>query len=280
MTRAVLARIGRLLIYPVGKIVVTLWKHSAALPRRVPSLRALTLYPKFRRLRRTAIGWLDEHFRLIEAHASWLEITGQEITDYCTTNLTTEPFSFPRDPPNVHCHRSLMRFYGADGDLQNLLAELAAALGAVGWGGLEGNTTRISDSSQWQSPVRSILWRPAPGFNVPAGLETMPPARQWPSWRWLRMEIDWVSGGRLTAGRRLLSLSGPEPARRRSSLYRQLERTAREKSADPVAEALSRHEHAIAIKIDFTYYDNANPNRPPGWMAKRLLPVFPGRRTH
>jgi hypothetical protein len=272
---ALVHRIGRVVLYPVGVVLVLWWRYGPDLPRRVPSLFCLARGPGFRRLRRTVTGWVDEHFRLIEAHAGRLEVAGQEVTDFCVSDLTTtRGFRFPRVPPSVRCQRSVVRVYGTDGPLEARLDELAAALAAAGWGQPDGDRIVPLDGDQLHRRDCSIAWRPVPGARFPAGLETQPPTRQFPSWRWLRMEIDRVPGGLAPGQWQVPGITGPQPARRRSAICRVLEHTTSKNNADPVTGAAQRrHDHAIAIKITFTYYNNSNVSRPPGWIPRRLLPV-------
>jgi hypothetical protein len=241
-------------------------------PVRVPSLAWLAASPSFRRLRRLAAGWLDEHFRLIEQGAAWLDPAGQQTEDFCVTSLQSRQFRFPRDPPSAHGHRLVRRVYAADGPLPDRLGELAHALAAAGWGQLVGGerTAELTDLAGQHPPAHNIFWRPVPGFGPPAGLELEPPARQFPSWRWLKIIIDW---GPPLATEATGTRGTPRRPPRNTATFRWLERAA------TTAPALVPGGPAptVAIEIDFMYYNNTNVNRRPGRLpVKRPFPVRRG----
>lgn len=279
MARGTLGRrVGRMLLAPVGRLILVYWRHSSGLPRRVPSLRWFTGSPRFSALHRSAIGWINRHFELIEANASWLALTRQETVDFCATSLASGAMSLPRDPPSVRCQRSVRRLYGFDGPFQPRLAELAQALRAAGWGQLSGRDRIATFDSlrQRRPPVNDIFWRPGPAFPAPAGLDMLPPHRRFPSWMKLHMTIDWGSGGRqANAGRPLPG--GVEGTRmnRRGALYRELQRTDSGAAGGPAAAAKSPYEHWLAITIELTYYHNPNVHARPGRMITRIVPVMP-----
>lgn len=158
-----------------------------------PSLTWLSWSPGFRRLRRTAAGWIDDHFRLIEQHAPWLDPAGQQTVDFCVTSLQSRQGRIPRDPPGVQGHRLVRRVYTLDGRPARRLGELAQALAAVGWGQMADleKTAAMVDLAQRHPPVGDFSWRPVPGFGLPPGLELQPPARQWPTWRGIHLVVDW-----------------------------------------------------------------------------------------
>jgi hypothetical protein len=242
---------------------------------RVPSLAWFTRTRRFDELRGTTINWMNHHFELIERNAPWMSLAGQEVADLCVTSVESRQGQIPRDPPSVQCQRTVQKIYGVDGPLPERLTGLGPALYAAGWGAMAGPGTvgEMSDLGQRRPPVHIQAWRPVPGFGLPARLEKMPPARQWPSWRWLRMDIDWAEGGHLSG--LTPGAASIERPRRHPALRRSLEYTAHSQESDPAANAFSgcQHEHEIAIQIQFTYYSNSNVNRPPGYMVKRLLPV-------
>jgi hypothetical protein len=266
-------RIGRMLLYPVGRVVVALWAHSTDLPRRVPGLAAFTRSAGFARLQSAAAAWADRNFALIEEGAPWLDRAGRCVLDHCDTGLESRPFSFPRDPPSVTCRREVTVVYGFDGGLPGRLAELATVLAAIGWGDShDGSTVVLRDLNRREPPVWPLTWSPAAAFGPPAGLETMPPDRRFPLNRWLRMGIGWASRGEpplLTTTREGARPGDPRTA---TVTYQPVEVAGN--GVDRLAgQALDRHEHAVAIRIEVTYYLNANVNARPGRLRKRLLPV-------
>lgn len=250
--------------------------------RWVPSLAWLTHTPGFLRLHRTMTGWMNENFEHIEHKAGWLELTREEVTDSCATSLASRQWQIPRDPPSVKCERMARRVYGVDGVLSERLDELASALFAVGWGYMvsEDALGMLQGLAERHSPVHVDIWRPVPGFDLPARLEKMPPARAWPSTGWLGMDIEWTTEGplsNLTPSR--LGRWGMRPERRRSPLYWPLERTVTPHKPSPVTATSrqSRHKHEIGITITFTYYNNTNPNWIRGFIPRRLLPIIEAR---
>ena len=274
LARAV-RRAGQILVYPAGWVLVALWRRSPDLPRRVPNLARFTRSPRFRRLHADVATWSARHFEIIEANAPWLSPAGQETVDFCRTDLTTRTLAFPPDAPSVQCQRVLLRIYGADGPLSDRLGELARAVGAVGWGTLDGDVTvPLAGLERRDPPTRPISWRPVPGFGLPEALRLMPVARQFPSWRWVHMQIGWVSRGQSTSAVTLLSPAQADRNARRSPLCEPLEAMT-DGAADPAGHALAAHEHAVALRIEYTYYVHLNATRGPASIAPRLLPYRP-----
>jgi hypothetical protein len=278
MPRESLARrAGGILLWPVGTAFVFAWVHSTDL-RRVPSLARLTRRADFGQLQSAAAAWTDHSFELAEGSAPWLDRAGRQVLDRCDTGLNTRPFSFPPDPPCVTCCRDVTVVYGFDGSLPGRLVELAAALGAVGWGDSSDNgTVPLRDLDQRKRPVQQVNWSPVEGFGLPAGLEAMPPERRFPLTGWLYMAIDWASRGESRLLARQCGWPGdPRPG---TATYQPVEIAGT--GVDRLAgQALERHEHAITIRIQVSYYLNANVNARPGRLRKRLLPVRnrpPGR---
>lgn len=267
-------RIGQILVYPAGWITMILWRHRPDVPRRVPNLARFTRSARFRRLHADVAPWAVKHFEIIEANAPWLIPAGQEAADCCWTDLTSQALAFP-DTTSVQCQRVLLRIYGADGTLPGRLSELARAIGAAGWGTLDGDTTIPLAGLECQDPpTRPISWRPVPGFGLPEGLQLMPVARQFPTWRWAHMQIGWASRGQST--RAVTQLSPAQSGRhaRRSPVCEPLQATS-DRTADTVNLVLTAHEHAVAVRIEFTYYIHLNATRGPARMTPRLLPYRP-----
>ena len=274
LARAV-RRAGQILVYPAGWVIVALWRRSPDLPRRVPNLARFTRSARFRHLHADVASWAVKHFEIIEANAPWLSPTGQETADFCWTGLTTRALAFPPDAPSVQCQRVLLRIYGADGPLSSRLGELAQAIGAAGWGTLEGNATvPLAGLERQDPPTRPISWRPVPGFGLPERLRLMPVARQFPSWRWVHMQIGWASRGQSTSAVTLLSPAQAGRHTRRSTVCEPLEAMT-DGIAETVSRALAAHEHAVVLRIEYTYYIHLNATRGPAGITPRLLPYRP-----
>jgi hypothetical protein len=274
MARGGLARrVGDVLLYPVGRAFIAVWVRTSGLPRRVPNLPRFTRSAEFARLQSAAAAWADRSFELVEQGAPWLDRAGRRVLDRCDTGLDSHAFSFLPDPPSVTCCREVTVVYGCDGSLSARLAELASVLGSAGWGdSSDDGTAPIRDLDRRKRPVRQVNWAPVQDFGLPAGLEAMPPERRFPLNRWLYMTISWVSRGKslvlVWAGER----SRPGDPRTGTPTHQPVE--VADTGVDQMAgRALERHEHAIAIRIELTYYLNANVNARPKRLRKRLLPI-------
>jgi hypothetical protein len=249
--------------WPAGMAVAALYVAVMASPRRVPDLVRFTRSAEFGQLQGAAAAWLDQSWELIDAGAPWLDRVGGQVFDRCETSLQTRAFSIPRDPPRLTCERGITVVYGLDGSLGGRLAELAAALPAAGW-----DTTRSTGPDLDRKPaIWGVSWSPGTGVPLPAVLETMPPEHRRPLH--LHMRISWVSRGdwlgQMSAGQ-----AGPPAA---TATYRPVEITG----TDPeqlAAQALARHEHAIAISVLVPYYQNANVNAQPYRLRRKALPAW------
>lgn len=164
--------------------------------------------------------------------------------------------------------------YGCDGALSDRLADLAAVLGAVGWGERSGDSTvPLPDMPERDPPAWPLDWSPAGGLGFPAGLETGPPPDHLDSIRrWVEMGIGWISRGQPTG---VLSTGGLRwtPEDRTATPVSQPVEVSGEGADRLAARALERHQHAIAIQVEIRYYVNFNVNARPGRLRKRLLPV-------
>ncbi len=246
------------LLWPARVVAVALWVLGVQ-PKRVPDLRRLSRVGDFRRLQSGASFWVDRHFERVDANVAWLDRAGQRVLDRCETRFTRSGFT--PGPPSVWCTRDVTGVYGADGNLPDILAELRAALGRVGW--------TIPDDradfgkSQWEP----VLWPfrlsdEAPG--PPAGLHTIPSGQP-------EMGIGWTSRGQPPAIRTTMG-NDPEPPIA-TAVYQPVEVAGT--GVDRLAsQVLARHQHAIAIRIGILYYYNGNANAEPGRLRKRLLPVW------
>jgi hypothetical protein len=99
-------------------------------------------------------------------------------------------------------------------------------------------------------------------------------ARQFPSWRWVHMQIGWASRGKSTSAVTVLNPAQANRHARRSPVCEPLQAIT-DGAADTVSRALAAHEHAIALRIEFTYYIHLNATRGPARITPRLLPYRP-----
>jgi hypothetical protein len=255
--------------WPAGMAVAALYVAVMASPRRVPDLARFIRSAEFGQLQGAAAAWLDQAWELIDAGTPWLDRVGGQVFDRCETSLQTRVFSIPRDPPRLTCKRGITVVYGLDGSLGGRLAELAAVLRAAGWG-----NTRSTGLDLGRKPaIWDVSWSPGTGVPLPAVLETMPPERRFPLQRFLHMRIGWASRGEWLGQMPLGPAGPPAPA----ATYRPVEITG----TDPeqlAAQALTRHEHAIAISVQMPYYLNANVNAQPYRLRRKVLPAWESRR--
>lgn len=276
-----LRRVGRealdVILWPPAALLVALWRYSRSWPRRVPDLARFTRRVCFRRLQSAAAEWADQGFDLVEQGAPWLDRSGRRVHDFCHTGLSSHPFSFPRDPPGVRCSREVTVVYGFDGHLTGRLAELAAALAAAGWTYPYGDLTNAaSPAAQGASIAWPLSWAPVPRLRLPDNLKTMPPYRRLPLERWLDMGVGWASQGGAANLRTTTARNWPGDLRTATSTYRPVE-VSGTSIADLASRALAGHDHALAIRVEVTYYLNTNINARPGRLRKRLRPVWPDR---
>ena len=247
--------------------VAALYAAVIASPRRVPDLARFVRSAEFGQLQGAAAAWLDQAWELINAGTPWLDRVGGQVFDRCETSLQTRAFSIPRDPPSLTCERGITVVYGLDGSLGGRLAELAAVLRAAGWG----NTRSTVPDLGRRPAIWGVSWSPGTGVPLPAMLETKPPEHRFPLHPCMR--IGWVSRGEWL-GQMSLSPAGPPAV---TATYRPVEIT----ETDPeqlAAQALTRHEHAIAISVQLPYYQNANVNAQPYRLRRKVLPAWESRR--
>lgn len=64
---------------------------------------------------------------LAEVGAPWLAPLGDEVSDRCFTESPSG------DPGQVHCDRTVVRYFGVTGDFADRMNALAAALSRAGW---------------------------------------------------------------------------------------------------------------------------------------------------
>ena len=251
-----------------GALFLITW-HA---PRRLPDLVRFTASAGFASLHDPAAGWTGAQFGLIESGAPWLELTGRRLDEYCRVS-DDKSLDLRLAPIGAECRRSETAIYGADGPLPARLAELGAVLGHAGWVDFfsYGTPSIPAGSLQSQRPPVTGQWQPAP---APGGPEAVPPAGVRQS---RQLTVGWASRGQLPDQQWTLDgrwhqgqPASPEPPRTVSRqcqpvdcLYADTEALA--------ADALSKHEHAIALRIGICYYLNPDVRRFP--MRKRILPT-------
>jgi hypothetical protein len=259
-------------MWPVGALLSAAWVSSACWPRRVPDLRRLTGDSDFRQVQSVVAAWVDRHFEMIESSAPWLDRIGCWISDHCQTSLESHPFSLPRDPPTVGCSRAKTAVYGADGDLPGRLADLSGTLSGVGWVFTENSVLR--DLGLYESLMWPFEWSAVEGLGLPEGLHAIPPSGEALITSWLTMGVSWTSRGQSPGLRTTRAAARSGDPGVGTAVYQPVEIGGAD--VDRLSsQALTRHQHAIAVGIEIVYYKNFNVNAEPGRLRKRPLPVPP-----
>ena len=248
-------------------LAIVLFAIADVWPRLAPDLRKLTARSEFAAAHDVLTSWLDRHFELIEAQATWLHAAGRGVEDSCRTEWRQETFSLERKPARVACTRRIWVAYGCDGDLQDRLTGLASALRAIGWGNLRGGSwdARGGLGGPSASQMRALSWEPGGGLahELPslAGLPdaVADSANMYLSW------ADRTDPGDMVAPRKA---KGDDPARA-SLLYQPVEISGDD--ADVLASrALMHHGCVIKINLQADYYRNENVNAKPDRLPKRF----------
>jgi hypothetical protein len=110
------------------------------------------------------------------------------------------------------------------------------------------------------------------GHEIPVSPALTPlgtPRRWWGCARWSTHRR-----GQSTGAVTLLSPAQADRHARRSPVCEPLQAIT-DGVADTVSRALAAHEHAIALRIEFTYYIHLNATRGPARITPRLLPYRP-----
>ncbi len=251
-----------------------LFLASLVVPRRLPDLRRFVESMDFRSLHGAAVGWTSHQFEQIETGAPWLAPVGRWVDDECTLS-PCQDFDLRLAVQGVECTRQVTAVYGADGPLPGRLAELDAVLENCGWDeffSYGAPSTARGDLAGQQPPV-SAHWRAAP---LPGGVEAVPPAGEhlarslhvgWTS-RNEPVDPKWTLDGRWYQGGSPVA-EPPRPASRRCQPIEHRWADVGELTTA----ALASHQHAIAIGLLVTYYDNPDVRRFP--VPRRLLPTPP-----
>ena len=250
---------------PVGMAFALLYAAMLISPRRVPALARFIRTAEFRELQSAAAAWADQNFELIEARAPWLDRVGCWVFDRCDTRL--EVVNFSVRPPSLGCIREVCVVYGVDGGLQTRRTELANVLIPAGWGDdrFYSQDFPVSIPEFW-----GISWSAGHRSQLPAILQTTPPHHTHPMS--LHMRIAWVSRGQPAEDLSASLGSGNRPPTA-TAIYRPVDISGTDFMLT-ARQALTRHEHAIALKMVLYYYGNSNVNARPHRVRKRLVPAW------
>lgn len=216
-------------------------------PRRLPDLKRL-VRDGLRDDQSFAAAEANRHFDRIGEAAPWLDSAGRQIFDCCQTKLGDSQVILDMSfRPGVSCTRKVTVVYGADGSLDDRLAELRAALSAAGWTIAEDRILSVmAQAGPFTWPVMWSVYDRRGIVSVGWASRGQPP-EPWTGWirpQNRRIRVPTVSY-------QPIEVDGTDI----DSLARQ---------------TLARHQHAIAIQIQIDYYENSDPDG----LRKKLLPRF------
>ncbi|MBF9069953.1 hypothetical protein [Streptacidiphilus fuscans] len=256
--RPLLIRTLKPLVRPIGFVLIA---------RRQFNLPRWTSRQVFVAQRAIVVAWLDSHFAALEHGAPWLHRVGSDVWDYCS-GLVPSPFQGnlfePRRFASLGCDRGVIAVYGFDGDLTERLNQLREALSAAGW------ERTVWRSRAWvpSDSGQAFSWRPTAALSYPPGPDgrlSSERLRRAPS-----LWVSWCSRGQAT------SLQQHAHRTRHSTRNRLvLESSATEPGELPDA-ALEKHDHALAVYLNFRYPDLDSPARRRR-EPRYLLPTRPVR---
>jgi hypothetical protein len=234
--------------------------------RRQFNLPRWTRRREFRDLHGSAVAWLDSHFELIEGGAPWLHLIGRDVRDSCRGRVRGVTLSLtPQRKASVACARAVTAVYGFDGPWIARLHSLDQALPAAGW-----EMTGLAVRQRWQDPDPDaaataqgvakhrkrwmtdrqvgLAWQPTVALGFPIGAERMRPWGRPPLAP--RMRVTW-------SGREEGTAWSTIPGRTRGATRNYLPLEVSEFGAPELLEqALARHERALTVTIDLSYYSN------------------------
>jgi hypothetical protein len=223
----------------------------ATRPRRRPSLKKFVGGAKFRERHDAVAGWIEGHFRLIEARAPWLVRIGVLVDEACWASQPMRGWvTLHRDPYVVMCTREVCAVYGADGDLVTSVRELGAVLYSAGWGyhsypDPRGQLSAVLAATGEAHPD----WQPRD--DVPRPLGYLEPGDPDAAWTSLSMLV------RAERGHPPAAWPGLRDVPRRDAypptpLHYPVEISG-EDVRDLASRALEEHDHAFLIEVRITY---------------------------
>jgi hypothetical protein len=272
-----LPRVGRPLVRAL--VLVARTRRQFNLPR-------WTRRREFRDLRGSAVAWLDSNFELIEGGAPWLHLIGRDVRDSCSGRVRGVNLELaPQFKASVGCARSVTAVYGFEGPWIARLRSLDQALPVTGWempGAVRQRWRDLDPDAaataqgvakhrmSWMTERQvALAWQPTEALGLPVGAERMRP--------WGRpplapsMRVTW-------SGREEETARSTTPGRTRGATRNYLPLEVSESGAPELLEqALARHEHALTVTIDLSYYSNSDPRARRHRVPRYVLPTRPER---
>jgi hypothetical protein len=232
------------------------------------------------------VAWLDSNFEVIEGGAPWLHLIGRDVRDFCSGRVRGVNLGLtPQFKAGVGCARAVTAVYGFDGPWIGRLRSLDQALPAAGWEMAGAVRPRWQDLDpdaaatvrgaakfrmQWMTDRQvTLAWQPTAALGLPIGAERMRPWGRPPLAP--RMRVTWSSRGQETGWR-------PNPSRTQGATRNYLPLEVSESGVPELLEhALARHEHALTVTIDLSYYSNPDPRARRHRVPRYVLPTRPER---
>jgi hypothetical protein len=259
----------------------------SALPRRQFNLPWLIASGEFRTIRSEYLAWQDRHFEVIEQSAPWLRLAGRDVYETCGGRVPRSRALFdfsPRRSPAVGCARQMTAVYGFDGPQADRLRSLELAFPVAGWEigppDLTGSWADISDAvlagvpdtlpahRRWMAYKNvNLQWRPGAAIGHPSYGGGTPP---WGDGRppfAPRMRVSWLGAGQEITARR-------DPSRTSKVTRNHLPLENSDVHLPELLEqALRRHDHAMSVTMNLSYYANTTPRSRPDQVRRYFLPT-------
>jgi hypothetical protein len=259
----------------------------SAFPRRQFDLPRLVASSEFLAIRGEYVAWQHRHFEVIEQGAPWLHLVGRDVYETCDGRVPRSPALFdlsPRRGPAVVCARHVTAVYGFDGSETERLCSLELAFPVAGWEigtrDLTGSWADIYDAVLTGAPDKlpahrrwmayryaNLQWRPSAVIGHPSYGEGTPPWGGGGPPFAPRMQVSWLRVGQEITARR-------DPSRTSSVTRNRLPLDNSDvQLPELLEEALRRHDHAMSVAMDLSYYANTSPRSRPHQVRRYLLPT-------
>jgi hypothetical protein len=221
--------------------------------RRRPGLVKITRSAEFAARSHEGAEHVAGFFARIEEGAPWLGREADEVLDWCSTSAGSNGLF---QPPSFgfSCIRQTTVYYGARGDLTELLGALSGVLGKAGWGRFQPAPVNWGwvpyeprfFMGGYGPPVRAGRLAPAEAGGAGRGesqrrrLETT------------SMDIGWAGSGE--SPRAVVELSATRPWSGQATPFYQPV-TVKEMDVPALIDRIrAKHPHVIAIRIWHSYY--------------------------
>lgn len=272
-------------VFELGAIPVIV--IASGIPRRQFNLPGLVASSEFLAIRSEYVAWQNRHFEVIEQGAPWLHLVGRDVHETCHGRVPRSRGLFdlsPRPGPTVGCGRDVTAVYGFDGPETDRLHSLELAFPVSGWEigrrDMTGSWADIDDAAlagppdtlplhhRWMAyRDTNLTWRPSAAIGHPSYGEGSPP---WGDDRppfVPRMRVSWLRAGE--------EITATRDTNRTSSVTRNHLPLENSDVQHPelLEEALRRHDYAMSVTMELSYYVNYSPRSRPHRVRRYLLPT-------